>query len=136
MFVDPVRRMAPTRGGDFMIFAAIILFALLPQRIACAQQAEDEKIYTVGNGVTTPRVTHQVDPEHPARGFRISGTVLIGLVITSHGEPKDVHVVRSLEKDVDQAAVDAVKQWHFEPAMKEGKPGAVRISVEIRFHDM
>ena len=90
----------------------------------------------MGNGVTTPRVTHQVDPEHPARGFRISGTVLIGLVITSHGEPKDVHVVRSLEKDVDQAAVDAVKQWHFEPAMKEGKPVAVRISVEIRFHDM
>jgi outer membrane biosynthesis protein TonB len=32
--------------------------------------------------------------------------------------------------------VDAVKQWRFEPGTKEGKPVAVKISVEIRFHDL
>lgn len=95
-----------------------------------------EPVYEVGNGVAPPRVTHQVAPEHPERGFRISGTVLIGLIVTSKGEPDAVHVIRSLEKDVDQSAVDAVKQWRFDPATKEGKPVAVRISVEIRFHDI
>jgi len=114
--------------------AALVLLGL--PVFASTQQDGEETVYNVGNGVTTPRLTHQVDPDHPARGFRISGTVLIGLVITSKGDPKDVHVVRSLEKDVDQAAVDAVKQWRFDPAKKDGRPVAVRMSVEIRFHDM
>ena len=118
-----------------LTLAAAVLFALI-RTLPAGAQSEEEKVYSVGNGVTTPRVTHQVDPEHPARGFRISGTVLIGLVITSKGEPKEVHVVRSLEKDVDEAAVEAVRQWHFDPATKDGKPVAVKIDVEIRFHDM
>jgi protein TonB len=135
MFVDPVSKMARIRHGTSLRRGAAVLLALI-WTLSAGAQSEEEKVYTVGNGVTTPRVTHQVDPEHPARGFRISGAVLIGLVITSKGEPKEVHVVRSLEKDVDAAAVEAVKQWHFAPATKDGKPVAVRIDVEIRFHDM
>jgi TonB family protein len=77
-----------------------------------------------------------VQPEHPARGFRISGAVLIGLVVGSNGEPRDVHVVKSLEKEIDQSAVEAVQKWRFEPAKKDGKPVAAKVSVEIRFHDM
>jgi TonB family protein len=106
--------------------------------VVCLGTAQDqpEPVYNPGNGVTTPRVSHQVAPEHPAHGFRISGTVLIGLVVTSKGEPSEVHVVRSLETEVDRAAIDAVKQWHFEPGTKDGKPVSVRVAVEIRFHDM
>ncbi len=95
-----------------------------------------EQTYPIGNGVSVPRVTKQVTPEHPSKGFKITGVVLIGLTVSSTGDPKDVHVVRSLEKDVDQAAVDAVQKWKFEPARKDGQPVAVKISVEIRFHDM
>ena len=90
----------------------------------------------MGPGVTQPKVIRQVQPEHPTKGFRISGAVLIGLVVSSTGEPKDVHVVKSLDKEVDQSAVDAVQKWRFEPATKDGKPVAVKVSVEIRFHDM
>jgi protein TonB len=98
--------------------------------------SQAEQVYELGSGIAPPRPVHQVSPEHPAKGFRVSGTVLIGLIVSSKGEPGEVHVIRSLEKDVDQSAVDAVKQWRFEPAMKDGQPVAVRISVEIRFHDM
>jgi TonB family protein len=45
-------------------------------------------------------------------------------------------VVRSLDKDVDQSAVDAVQQWRFEPAKKAGKSVAVKLSAEIRFNEM
>jgi protein TonB len=96
----------------------------------------EEEVYQVGAGVSQPRVIQQVQPEHPAKGFRISGTVLIGLVVGSNGAPRDVHVVKSLEKEIDQSAVDAVQKWRFEPAKKDGKPVAVKVSVEIRFHDM
>jgi periplasmic protein TonB len=97
-----------------------------------------EPVLDIGPGITPPRVTHQVAPlnKPDARGFRLSGTVVVGLIVTSHGEPKDVHVVTSLDKDVDQTAVEAVRQWSFAPARKGDQPVAVRITVEIRFHSL
>ena len=35
---------------------------------------------------------------------------------------------------LDENAIEAVKQWRFEPAMKDGKPVAVEINVEVTFH--
>ena len=106
---------------------------------ALGTPADDEQIFDIGPGITPPRVTHQVTPVNKPdddRGFRISGTVLVGLVVSSQGEPKDVHVVKGLDKDLDQSTVEAVEQWRFSPAQKDGKPVAVRISLEIAFHDM
>jgi TonB family protein len=125
--------LSPKNG---LALCALVLILAVPGSLAQEPVPEKEPVYELGHGVVAPRVTHQVAPEHPARGFRISGTVLIGLIVTSKGEPDDVHVIRSLEKDVDQSAVDAVKQWRFDPATKDSKPVAVKISVEIRFHDM
>lgn len=99
----------------------------------------DEPVFDIGPGITPPRVTHQVAPQDKPdeeRGFRISGTVLVGLVVTSKGEPADVHVVKSLDKVIDQSAVDAVRQWRFDPAKKGDQPVAVRVTVEIRFQSL
>jgi len=98
--------------------------------------AADEPVVPLGPGVTPPRVVQQVQPEHPAKGFRISGTVQISVIVTSAGTPREVRVVKSLEKDIDQSAVEAVQKWRFEPARKDGQPVAVKVTVEIRFHDM
>lgn len=90
------------------------------------------------SGVTPPRVIRQVNPAYSpgSRGVRVGGTVTVGLVVTSGGTPRDVRVVQGLDKDIDQSAVDAVKQWRFEPAKKEGKAIAVRITIQIQFRDM
>ena len=98
----------------------------------------DETVFDLGDGITPPKVTHQVSPkpDSGAQGFRVSGVVLIGLVVSSHGLPVNVHVVRSVDKDIDQSAMDAVRQWRFEPARKGDKPVAVRLTIEIRFHDV
>lgn len=90
-------------------------------------------------GITPPHVIHQVAPQtnpDDEKGFRISGVVVVGLTVSSKGEPKDVHVVKSLDKSIDESAVTAVKQWRFDPAKKGDQPVAVRITVEIRFHSM
>ncbi len=121
--------------------AGALLFTLAgPNELAAQEHKEenDEKVYDIGPGITPPRVIHQVNPAYKpdSEGFRVSGTVLVGLVVSSKGEPKDVHVVRSLEKAVDQTAVDAVRQWQFEAAKKGDQPVAVRLTVEIRFHSM
>ncbi len=97
---------------------------------------DSEEVYDIGAGITPPRLVHRVEPVRPNGAFRVNGAVVIGMVVTSKGLPRDVHIVQSLDKEVDQSAIEAVQQWKFEPARKKDKPVAVRVTVEIRFRDM
>jgi protein TonB len=100
-------------------------------------QSDDEPVYDLGPGVTPPRVIKQTAPQYPnGRGVSATGSVLIGLVVSSKGLPKDPHILKSLDKDLDLSAVDAVKDWRFAPAQKDGKPIAVRVSLQIQFRSM
>jgi TonB family protein len=100
-------------------------------------QGEAETVYDLGPGVTPPRITKQVNPRYPTnRGVRAVGSVIIGLVVSSKGLPQDPHIVKGLDKDLDQSAIDAVKEFRFVPAQKDAKPVAVRISLQIEFHEM
>jgi TonB family protein len=100
-------------------------------------QATDETVYDLGPGVTPPRIVKQVNPQYPNnRGVRVEGSVIIALVVSSKGIPEAPRVLKSLDKDLDQSAIDAVKQWRFTPAQKDGKAIAVRISLQIQFHSM
>jgi TonB family protein len=100
-------------------------------------QTDDDAVYDLGPGITPPRVVKQVNPRYPTnRGVRAVGSVIIALVVSSKGLPKDPHVVKSLDKDLDESAVEAVQEWRFAPAEKNGKAVAVRVSVQIQFHEM
>jgi TonB family protein len=103
-----------------------------------ATQKSEEPVVALGPGITPPRVIHQVTPDvnSTTRGFRVSGVVVIELVVSSQGLPREVHVAKSLDKDLDNSAVEAVAQWRFQPALKDDRPVAVRITVEIRFRDL
>jgi TonB family protein len=103
-----------------------------------ATRKSDEPVVALGPGITPPRVIHQVTPDvnSATRGFRVSGVVLIELVVSSRGMPREVHVAKSLDKDLDSSAVAAVEQWRFQPAVKADNPVAVRITIEIRFRDL
>ena len=96
-----------------------------------------EAVYSLGPGITPPRVTKQVPPkESTSRGVRVVGSVTVALIVSSKGVPRNVHVVKGLDKEVDQNTIEAVEQWRFAPAQKDGKAVAVKISLEIEFHDM
>ncbi|MGA2212837.1 MAG: energy transducer TonB [Bryobacteraceae bacterium] len=100
-------------------------------------QTSDEQVYDLGPGVTPPRVIKQTPPQYPnGRGVRAVGSVLIGLIVSSKGLPREPHILKSLDKDLDQSAVEAVKEWRFAPAQKDGKAIAVRVSLQIEFHSM
>jgi periplasmic protein TonB len=64
---------------------------------------------------------------------KIQGTCVLGLTVDEQGMVRDVHVTRSLDRRLDQNAVDAVKRWKFKPAIRDGKPVAVLTSVEVDF---
>ena len=92
-------------------------------------------VFRVGGGVSAPRVTYQPDPEYSeeARKAKYQGTCVLWLVVGPDGRPRDIRVARSLGLGLDEKAIEAVKNWKFEPAMKDGKPVAVQINVEVDF---
>jgi TonB family protein len=88
------------------------------------------------NGVTPPRLIHNTNAEFSdeARRKKIEGVVTLSLVVDTDGQPTDVQVVAPLGHGLDEKAVEAVKQWRFQPAMKDGNPVATKINVQVSFH--
>lgn len=93
-------------------------------------------IYRVGGGVSAPRAIFSPDPDYTeeARKAKYQGTCVLWLVIGADGKPRDVRVARTLGMGLDQKAIEAVRQWKFEPATKDGKPVAVQLNIEVSFH--
>jgi len=91
--------------------------------------------YKVGGGVSAPRVLYAPDPEYSdeARRAKHQGTVVLWVVVGPDGRVRDVRVQRSLGMGLDERALEAVKNWKFEPARKDGQPVAVQINVEVNF---
>jgi periplasmic protein TonB len=92
-------------------------------------------VFRVGGGVSAPRAIFAPDPEYSeeARKAKYQGTCVLWLVVGPDGRTRDIRVARTLGLGLDQQAIEAVKQWKFEPAMKDGKPVAVQVNVEVSF---
>ena len=91
--------------------------------------------YRVGGGVSAPKVVYDPDPEYSeeARKAKYQGTVVLWLVVAPDGKPQQIKVQRSLGMGLDEKAIEAVRQWRFEPAKKDGQPVPVMINVEVNF---
>ena len=92
--------------------------------------------YRVGGGVSAPIPTFQVEAEfsEEARKAKYQGTVIVTLVVGPDGRPHDLRVTRSLGLGLDEKAIEALKQWKFDPGKKDGVPVSVLVSVEVNFH--
>jgi len=81
-----------------------------------------------------PRKIVNVNPVYPgiARSAQVAGVVILEAVIDARGRVESVRVLRSIPP-LDQAAVDAVKQWIFTPALLNGVPVPVVMTVTVNF---
>jgi TonB family protein len=88
----------------------------------------------VGGDVKQPRKILDVKPVYPedARAAKVEGAVIIEAVIDTLGKVQDARILRSVPM-LDQAAVDAVRQWRFEPVVIEGRPRPVIMTVTVNF---
>jgi TonB family protein len=93
-------------------------------------------VFRVGGGVAPPRVIYNPEPEfsEEARKAKYQGTCTLGLIVGTDGRPSNIRVLSSLGMGLDEKAIEAVKNWKFEPAMKDGHPVRVEIAVEVDFH--
>jgi TonB family protein len=92
------------------------------------------KAVRIGGGITAPAKTHDVKPVYPpiAQVSRIQGVVIIEALIDEGGRVIEARVLRSIPL-LDQAALDAVKQWEYEPTRLNGVPTAVVMTVTVNF---
>lgn len=57
----------------------------------------------------------------------------MALTVGEDGIPRDLRVVRSLGFGLDEKAMEALKQWRFQPARVNGQPAAVPATIEVNF---
>ena len=68
-----------------------------------------------------------------AHDAKVQGTVILTLEVTEEGLPDNIAVKSGLDPGLDQNAVAAVRNWKFDPALKDGKPVRVKATMEINF---
>jgi protein TonB len=86
------------------------------------------------SGIKAPRKIVDVAPVYPAlaQQVRKEGVVILETVIDANGGVESVRVLRSVPL-LDQAAVDAVRQWRFTPATLNRQPVPVVMTVTVNF---
>jgi TonB family protein len=81
-----------------------------------------------------PEALTRTAPHYPedARRAGVTGTVLVQALVGRDGHVRDTRIIRSIPL-LDQAAIDAVRQWVFKPAAAKGEPVEVWVAVPIKF---
>ena len=94
-----------------------------------------QKIVRVGSSLKAPRQTYAVDPAYPTlpREARISGTVTVDAVIDEHGNVVQARVLDGHPLLI-AAALQAVRQWKYEPSFLNGQPVSVELQVQVHFN--
>jgi len=87
--------------------------------------------------MTMPKIVTKVDPVYPndARDARVDGKVVLQAVIRENGTVGEVQVLTAIPNwpSLDRSAVEAVQQWKYRPAVKDGHPVSVYFTVMIQF---
>ena len=103
-------------------------------KAAAARREKLAKAIRVGGQVRPPIRIKEVAPLYPAiaQSARVQGDVVIEATIDEEGNVADARVVKSVPL-LDQAALDAVRQWQYRPSLLNGVPTAIVTTVTVKF---
>jgi len=116
------------RGIRFAFPLVVAIAALLSVPIAA------QKVVRVGGEVRAPTRVKNVNPVYPeeAKAAGVSGVVIVEIKIGTGGSVIEAHVLRSIPL-LDQAALDAIYQWEYDPTILNGEPVEVLMTVTVNF---
>jgi TonB family protein len=128
-------------SGALLLGATLAVGNALSESVEAQSAAADlpyGHVYHPGKDVTNPVLTVAPNPEFPEAERRSTKTgfsvaCVVGVIVDAGGMPQEVHVVRSAGKDFDAEALKVVRQYRFKPGMRQGKPVAVAINIEVNF---
>lgn len=129
--------MATSIGARIPPFVLLILFLTLRAAVAAAA---GETGGAAGEALVTPPeiiLKTQKAPDYPraALAARFSGTVMVEATVLRDGSVGSIEVVECTKPNLgfEQAAIDAVKQWRFEPASREGQALDYKMRFRLNF---
>ena len=105
------------------------LGALLPVA-ASAKTLEQSYIDGCRKGTDVPVPIEVVAPQ--VDGYDIGQAVSVEFVVDTTGRPSGISIKSSSDRALANAVVDAVKQWRFTPAQRNGTPVATRVILPVR----
>ncbi len=94
------------------------------------------RVYRVQeDGVVAPSVLHKLEPSYTdeAREAKLEGTCVLEIEIGPDGRAYNIQVMQPLGLGLDEAAIEAIDEWIFQPGLKDGEPVTVRARVEVNF---
>lgn len=135
---DQLIRLAGHIGLEVTRGALEVRRAMVERRDTYLDRPDPGKTAAVASpasGITSPLLQDEIKPEYSeaAMRARIEGVVTIDAVVLPDGSISEIRVTRSLDLDLDQSAVAALRRWRFLPGLKDGQPMAVVVQVEMSF---
>lgn len=128
---------SPVNPSQLLAPAATSVAAGQPQSVASVVQFRGAQQETVSHRqATTPAYLHNRQPEYPAvaRERGQSGTVFIKVLVDAKGRVAELTITRSSgHGSLDRAALRAVENWLFSPAIDDGMAVAMWVTVPILF---
>jgi beta-glucosidase len=105
------------------------------QLVAQPTMADGTPLARVGGGVSAPVALNMVEAQFSdeARNAHYEGVCIVQVIVDAKGNPQNPRIVRALGLGLDAKAIEAVKRYKFKPAMKNGTPVPVMISVQVNF---
>lgn len=96
--------------------------------------ATTPKVVPIGGDVRPPLRVRFVPPRYPviAQSARVHGVVILQATIGTDGSVEDLRILRSIPL-LDAAALEAVRQWQYNPTLLNGTPVAVSMTVTVQF---
>ena len=104
-----------------------------PERLPAAWPRDTREVD--GQVIPALKILKKVDAVYPpaAKEARITGTVILRVLVGRTGEVEDVEILKGLPKGLSDAAVTAVRQFRFEPATADGRPVPARMTLTFNF---
>jgi len=115
----------------------VSLAVLLAAGLGAFPAAADEAFpgaHKVGGRIKPPKKIKDVRPEYPAQAKRdgIQGVIVLGCLIDEEGKVVETKPVKSIP-ELEEAAVEAVRQWTYEPTLLDGVPVRVAMTITVNF---
>jgi len=104
------------------------------QTIKAEEERKEKKPVRAIGEIKPPKLIKKVEPVYPAIAMeaRVEGVVILEVTTDIYGKVKNIKVLRSIPL-LDQAAIDAVKQWEYEPLFIDSKPRGVIFTATVFF---
>lgn len=95
----------------------------------------EDGVYKLCKGMKAPEPTFRPEPEFPnwLREHNISGSVSVTALVDAKGNVKKPEITKPCGASLDESAIAAVSSWKFKPAVKDGTPVPVRVTIDVEF---